>query len=143
MPRTSPLYTIGYEGKQLDELIAMLHSAGVELVIDIRELPLSRRRGFSKTPLGHALAAAGIDYMHMRHAGNPYRRDKDKLPRPRLLAKYARHLARTAEVVDDVAAAARGRPAALLCYEAAPGECHRSVLAPLVARKLQRVVRDL
>ena len=87
-----PLYTIGYEGRALDELIAILASHRIERVIDVRDLPLSRRRGFSKTPLGTALRGAGIDYVHVREAGNPYRPLKDKLPRAQLLAKYRGHL---------------------------------------------------
>jgi len=137
------LYTIGYEGRSLDELIAMLGAAEIELVIDIRELPLSRRRGFSKTPLGAALGGAGIEYVHLRAAGNPYRREKDRLTRPQLLAKYARHLRTATTAIATVADAARGRRAALLCYEHDPGECHRSLLAPRVARRLRTRVVDL
>jgi uncharacterized protein (DUF488 family) len=112
-------------------------------VIDIRELPLSRRRGFSKTPLGEALRAVDIDYVHMREAGNPYRKQKDVLSRPQLLAKYKRHIAKADEVVQHVADTARGRRAALLCYEAAAEECHRSLLAPRVAELLKCAVQDL
>jgi uncharacterized protein (DUF488 family) len=137
------LYTIGYEGRELAELIAMLSGAGVDRVIDIRELPLSRRRGFSKTPLGEALRAAGIEYVHMREAGNPYRKQKDEIPRAQLLAKYERHIAHAPDVVAHVVEAVRGHRAALLCYEAEPHECHRSRLAPHVAKQLGCAVRDL
>ena len=50
------LFTIGYEGTTMDEFITALQRAGVERVIDVRALPLSRRPGFSKTPLTGALA---------------------------------------------------------------------------------------
>ena len=49
----------------------MLADAGVERLIDVRELPISRRRGFAKTALGEALAAEGVEYLHMRSLGNP------------------------------------------------------------------------
>jgi uncharacterized protein (DUF488 family) len=137
------LFTIGYEGRALDELIAMLASNKIERVIDIRELPLSRRRGFSKTPLGAALAAAGIEYVHMREAGNPYRKLKDAIPRDELLAKYKKHITGARETVASVAEQARGRRVALLCYEAEPAMCHRSLLAPRVAKLLATSVRDL
>jgi uncharacterized protein (DUF488 family) len=139
----SALFTVGYEGRQLGELIAMLQASKVRLVIDIRELPLSRRRGFSKTPLGTALREVGIEYVHLRAAGNPYRRDKDSISRPQLLARYARHLRAADDVVTLVADTARGRRAALLCYEADPRECHRSLLAPRVAAQLGCAIRDL
>ena len=72
----SAIFTIGYEGRALDELLAMLAAEKIERVIDIRDLPLSRRHGFSKTPLGEALRGVGIDYMHMESAGNPYRKQR-------------------------------------------------------------------
>ncbi len=137
------LFTIGYEGRALDELIAILASNKIDRVIDIRGLPLSRRRGFSKTPLGAALAAVGIEYLHMREAGNPYRKLKDTIPRGELLAKYKAHIAGARDTVESVAEQARGRRVALLCYEAEPAECHRSLLAPRVAKLLGAGVRDL
>jgi uncharacterized protein (DUF488 family) len=140
---TAALYTIGYEGRALDEFIAMLCAEKIERVVDIRELPLSRRRGFSKTPLGEALRAAGIDYVHMKSAGNPYRKEKDSIPRDKLLAKYEKHIAKADDVVDEVTEAIRGKRAALLCYEHDPAECHRSLLAPRVAAKLRTKIRDL
>lgn len=133
----STLFTIGYEGRALDEVIAMLSAEKIDRVIDIRALPLSRRRGFSKTPLGDALRAVGIEYVHMKEAGNPYRKESD------LLAKYKKHIAKADDVVDAVAAAAKGKRVALLCYEAEPTECHRSLLAPRVAAKLRAKIRDL
>ena len=142
MARTA-LFTIGYEGRALDELIAILAANRIDRVIDIRELPLSRRRGFSKTPLGTALVGAGIDYVHMREAGNPYRKLKDTIPRDELLAKYKTHITGARDVVEHVADEARGRRVALLCYEAEPEQCHRSLLAPRVAKLLGTDVRDL
>src|SRR5829696_3729509 len=135
MARTA-LFTIGYEGRALDELIAILASNYVDRVIDVRDLPLSRRRGFSKTPLGTALVEAGIEYVHMREAGNPYRKLKDSIPREQLLAKYHAHIEDTPMAVANVAEQARGRRVALLCYEADSAQCHRSLLAPRVAKLL-------
>ena len=134
------LFTIGYEGRALDELIAELSANRVERVIDVRELPLSRRRGFSKTPLGAALADADIEYVHLRQAGNPYRREAD---RSTLLAKYAKHLTRAKDALGDVVESVRGRRVALLCYEREPSECHRAILARRVAKKLGLDAIDL
>ena len=65
------LFTIGYEATTMAEFLATLTKAGVERVIDVRALPLSRRPGFSKSPLRAALAEAGIDYVHLRALGTP------------------------------------------------------------------------
>src|SRR5690242_21925538 len=65
------IFTIGYEAATMPDFIAALTSAGVKRVIDVRALPLSRRPGFSKTPLKGALAEADIDYVHLRALGTP------------------------------------------------------------------------
>lgn len=122
------LYTIGYEGKELDDLVATLKAHSIDRLIDVRQLPLSRRRGFSKTPLGDALRAAGIEYVHLRAAGNPFRKEPDPIE------KYRAFL--PAAAIGEVAEAVRGHRAALLCFCGTYAECHRSVLAPRVAKKL-------
>jgi uncharacterized protein (DUF488 family) len=125
-------YTIGYEGRSLDEFVALLQSAGVERVVDVRALPLSRRRGFSKTALREHLAEHGIGYVHVRAAGNPYREFK-KDPE-RCLALYSKHLEREPVVLEQVAEALEGRCCALLCFEARHEHCHRSVIAARLAQ---------
>src|SRR5437667_11304278 len=65
------IFTIGYEGATAPEFIAALKKAGVERVIDIRALPLSRRPGFSKSPLKVALEDSGIEYVHLKALGTP------------------------------------------------------------------------
>jgi uncharacterized protein (DUF488 family) len=128
---TTALFTIGYEGLALDQFLARLHAAKIDRVIDIRELPLSRRKGFSKTPLGEALRAAGIDYVHVRSAGNPYRKEEDAL------VKYRVHIADATPVIEELAGHAKGHRAALLCYEADAATCHRSLVAPHLAKHLK------
>ncbi len=135
-------FTIGYEGKTLDEFLSVLVEAGVDRVVDVRALPLSRRKGFSKTPLGEALAAKSIEYVHLRAAGNPYRDLKDDSERS--LALYAGHLDANPDVLVAIAAAIDGRRAALLCMEADAQRCHRSIIADRLCRRdPRRVVRDL
>lgn len=139
--RREGLYTIGYEGRSVDELIAELVGAGVDRVIDIRALPLSRRRGFSKTPLRDALAEAGIDYVHLKEAGNPYRELRDDPER--CLALYRAHLDESPQVVAHVMEAAAGHRAALLCLEREPDGCHRSIVAAALARRMKTKAIDL
>ena len=123
------LYTVGYEGLALDEFLARLRHERIDRLIDIRALPLSRRRGFSKSPLADALAGADIEYLHLRSAGNPFRKEADAL------AKYKAALGDA--VVGEVAEAVRGYRAVLLCYEADPAACHRAIIAPRVAKRLK------
>lgn len=133
------LYTVGYQGKSLDQFVALLRQQGVTRVIDVRALPLSRRRGFSKTPLREALASAEIDYVHLRQAGNPFRAQRADVSE--CLRLYEGHLESNPDVVTLVEEAAAGHRAALLCMEADPTCCHRSLIARRV--RARRPVRNL
>lgn len=68
---TTEILTIGYERAGFAALLAALQDASVETVIDVRELPASRRAGFSKTMLKANLAVAGIGYQHLKALGTP------------------------------------------------------------------------
>ncbi|MDR6850865.1 uncharacterized protein (DUF488 family) [Sphingomonas sp. BE123] len=65
------VFTIGYEGATIASFLAALEQAGVRQVIDVRQLPLSRRPGFSKSSLAAALAERGIGYVHLKALGTP------------------------------------------------------------------------
>src|SRR4051794_22429588 len=65
------LFTIGYEGADLDRVLAALKSAGVAAVADVRAVVSSRKRGFSKSALCAHLEAAGLGYRHFRDLGTP------------------------------------------------------------------------
>ena len=127
-----PIFTIGYEAATMADFLAALTSAGVRRVIDVRALPLSRRPGFSKSPLKAALAEAGIEYVHLRALGTPAagREAARKGRHEELKRIYAGQLelpeaiAQTAQMLDLV----RERPSALLCFERDPAGCHRSLL---------------
>jgi uncharacterized protein (DUF488 family) len=131
------IFTIGYEAATMAEFLAALQAAGVERVIDVRALPLSRRPGFSKTPLSAALAEAGIDYVHLRALGTP--------ADGRAAARAGRHddllriYAGQLELPEAIAQGAqmlelaREKPSALLCYERDPAQCHRTLLLATVA----------
>ncbi len=134
---TLKIFTIGYEGVTQAEFLAALKGAGVRRVIDVRALPLSRRPGFSKTPLRNALAEAQIDYVHLKALGSP--------PAGREAARKGRHadLERIyngqLDLPEAIVAAGRmldlaaEKPSALLCFEREPGGCHRSLLLTAVA----------
>jgi uncharacterized protein (DUF488 family) len=126
------IYTIGYEAATMDDFLAALKAAGVERVIDVRALPLSRRPGFSKTSLAATLKEAGIEYVHLKALGTPKPgRDAAKKGDWRTMeAVYAGQL----HLPEAQAEAARMRdlasekPSALLCFEREPKHCHRTML---------------
>ena len=119
------------------DFVAALTSAGVRRVIDVRALPLSRRPGFSKTPLRGALAEAGIEYVHLRALGTPAsgREAARKGRHEELKQIYARQLELPEAIAEgaQMVELAREKPSALLCFERDPGGCHRSLLLDAVA----------
>jgi uncharacterized protein (DUF488 family) len=124
---------IGYQGRTIDELIERLRSASIATLIDVREVPWSRRPEFAKKKLTERLAHEGLRYVHLRSAGNPRENRKSGAASEEILTRYREHLARTPLVLDEILAEARGEPAALLCYEADVKQCHRSVLLDALA----------
>lgn len=124
---------IGYQRSSIDELIERLRDASITTVIDVRELPWSRRAEFSKKRLEERLTREGLRYVHLRAAGNPRENRKSGASSAEILARYREHLARTSGVLEEILAAAGGEAAALLCYEADASECHRSILLEQLA----------
>lgn len=131
------IFTIGYEGATVGELIAALQAAGVERVIDVRALPLSRRPGFSKTPLRGALDEVGIEYVHLKALGTPSEgRTAARAGRHDDMARvYAGQLELPEAIVQSaqMLALADEKPTALLCVEREPAHCHRTLLLEAVA----------
>lgn len=135
------IFTIGYEAATVADFIAALTLAGVSQVIDVRALPLSRRPGFSKSPLRAALAEAGIEYVHLRALGTPAAgRDAARKGRHEELKRiYAGQLELPEAIMQGahMIELAREKPSALLCYEREPAGCHRSLLLSAIAADAQ------
>lgn len=127
------MMTIGYEGASLEDFIATLRIAGVKRLVDIRELPQSRRPGFSKNALAQALEASGIEYSHLKALGDPkHGRDAARAGRMDEFRQiYNAHIERPEGVAALKIAAdmAKQDHCALLCYERNPQDCHRSIVA--------------
>ena len=126
------LFTIGYEGATQEELVAALKNGGVERVIDVRAVPMSRKPGFSKNVLAAGLKEAGIDYVHLKALGTPA--EGREAARKGRFADMERIYAEQLETPEAAAEAARmialaeEKPSALLCYERDPAHCHRTPL---------------
>ena len=131
------IFTIGYEGTTMDEFLAALKAAGVERLIDVRALPLSRRPGFSKSPLRAALEEAGIEYVHLKALGTPAEgRSAARAGRHADLERiYASQLELPEAIVQgaQMIELAKEKPSALLCFEREPAHCHRTLLLDAVA----------
>jgi uncharacterized protein (DUF488 family) len=132
MKNSRPLYTIGYEGMTAESFIGRLQSAGVQTLVDVRELPLSRKAGFSKKALSQTLAECGIAYAHMPALGCPkpirdrYKTDGDW---QQYTAAFKKYLATQHVAVSELAKIGTATTAALMCFEADYARCHRTYVA--------------
>jgi uncharacterized protein (DUF488 family) len=126
------IFTIGYEGTTMASFLATLREAGVEQVIDVRALPLSRRPGFSKNILAATLKDSGIGYVHLKALGTPKPgRDAAKKGDWRTMERvYAGqlHLPEAQAQAAQLRDLAAEKPSALLCFEHDPKHCHRTML---------------
>ena len=127
--------TVGHSTRTLAEFIALLEAHGVSRLIDVRTVPRSRHNPqFNSDTLQAALAAAGIDYAHRPGLGG-FRRAGPQSPnqgwRNASFRGYADYM-QTAEFADNLSALmdqARSERTALMCAEAVPWRCHRSLIA--------------
>ena len=142
-----PLFTIGYEKARVPDIFAALAEAGVAVVVDVRDRPISRRPGFSKRQLAAACEEAGVRYVHLAALGTPpegraanrarqWRRFWDIVAAKLATAEAERDLA-------EAAAIAAAAPACLLCYEADWQICHRRRVAEKLAERHGFQIRHL
>jgi uncharacterized protein (DUF488 family) len=141
---SQPIYTIGYEGATLATVISTLKAAEIKTLIDVREMPVSRKPGFSKIAFAAALRAAGFEYVHLRRLGNP-KPNRHLRDRHQFEMVFKAHLngdAAKRELAEAERLAAGAR-ACLMCFEADAADCHRTIVAEAMARNLGLDVHHL
>ena len=138
------LMTIGYEGLELSEFFALLKRCKVSMIVDVRELPISRKRGFAKAALAEGLATHGIKYSHLPTLGCPrdvrheYRDDADW---DRYTRRFKAYLNTQDEALRALADLLPGERCCLLCFEKDFNFCHRSFGAERAADFIADTVR--
>ena len=137
------IWTIGYEQATVDAVLSTLREARVNILADIRALPLSRRPGFSKSALGAAAREAGIEYRHMKPLGTPAEgraaaRRHDHATLERIYAGQL-ELPEALAAMAELRALAGEKRVALLCYERDASGCHRSLLIDALLADFERV----
>jgi uncharacterized protein (DUF488 family) len=127
------LYTVGYEGHKPADLFASLKAHRVNLLIDVRDVPISRKPGFSKTSLAQGLDEVGIRYLHLRGLGDP--KPGRVAAREGRFSDFRRiftaHMLTTAaqQALAEAIVAASKSIACLLCFEQDHTNCHRCIVA--------------
>lgn len=133
----SVVFTVGYEGTDIDRFVRTLKAAGIERLADVRAVAVSRKAGFSKTKLAARLAEEGIEYLHLIALGDPKPgREAARAGEYDLFRSiYGEHIETLAaqdalrQLVDFVQSA----PTCLLCFERDPETCHRTIVAQAVS----------
>lgn len=129
------IFTIGYEGLSFEEFVSLLQQYEIDTVVDIRQLPLSRKPGFSKKAMAFNLQQSGIGYEHHAALGCPKDvRDQYKLDGSWQNYKigFNAYLETQQLAIARLARIAKEHKYALLCFEADHNMCHRSLVARAV-----------
>jgi len=138
------VYTIGYEGFQVDGFLNRLLEEGIERLIDVRQNPVARKYGFHRSTLNRLSEDVGIEYLHLPELGirSALRTQlESEQDFDELFGWYRTSLAVTD--VERVAELMNNKPSALMCMEASPRNCHRLQLAGAVSPVAGLEVRHL
>jgi uncharacterized protein (DUF488 family) len=135
------LYTIGYEGLSWEEFLKKIKSKRIKVLIDVRAISNSRKRGFSKSELKANLTSVGILYLHLVNLGTPkeLRTLLKETGNFRLFAKqYKKRLHEEKEKISEVTLLIMEKDCCLLCFEKDAEYCHRTIIAEEVIEKVHR-----
>jgi uncharacterized protein (DUF488 family) len=135
------LSTIGYEAATVKSFLDALRDAGVEILVDVRAAARSRLPGFAKTRLAANLEEAGIRYLHLRGLGTPAEgRAAARAGRHEEMREIFQEHLQSPEAQVDLEELSNlvlaGHQVCVLCLEADPRHCHRSLVADAVAEQL-------
>lgn len=132
------LYTTGYAGFDQDTFLWKIKNNGVEIVVDVRDKPISRNRGFSQSTLQPYLEKQGIRYVHQKELGVPEELRKQLKNGGNLkdyFAAFRKYLRKQDDALGSLYELASAKTCCLMCLETKPEECHRSVVADALVRR--------
>jgi uncharacterized protein (DUF488 family) len=131
-------YTVGYQGHSIETFLDLLLAHGITQIIDVRQLPFSRKPDFSKKRLAAHLDTVGIAYTHLVALGTP-KELRDEVRRthdyPAFFAAMEALIEAQPAALDEALGLARARPSALLCFEGKVAECHRLTVARAMGQR--------
>lgn len=132
---TGAIFTVGHSTLPIERFIALLNAYGIECLVDIRTVPRSRHNPqFNGDALGSSLRASKIDYLHLAALGGLRHAHKDSPNagwRNKSFRGYADYMQTPnfADGLQQLIDLSRGRRIAIMCAEAVPWRCHRSLVA--------------
>ena len=133
------LFTIGYEGIDQKQFLSWLHNHNIDVVADVRNLPLSRKKGFSKTALSSLLEENDIEYINYRELGAPKELRSFLIETKdygSFFEMYKNSISNNMDDLDGILSlVTKGKKVALMCYEKDPEKCHRKIVANEVKKR--------
>ena len=138
LAQDTALFTIGYEGRDLEEFTDRLKNFGVETLVDVRDIPLSRKKGFSKSPLSQYLQEVGIEYIHIKPLGSPKElreKVKEDGDYEYFYQEFSDYIQSQQESIETLYQIVINNNACIMCYERDPHNCHRLVVAEEVKKR--------
>lgn len=140
----APIFTVGHSTRSIEDFIELLKAHGVKRLIDIRTVPRSRHNPeFNGDSLPDSLKQAKIAYQHLKQLGGLRHARPDSINAGWHNASFRgfADFMQTEEFeagLEKLIAAAAKKPVAIMCAEAAPWRCHRSMIADaLLARGIE------
>ena len=139
------LWTVGHSTRSLEEFVSLLKVHGIERLVDIRTLPGSKRfPHFNQENLSPALEREGIEYRHMPGLGGLRKPRKDSVNlgwRNTSFRGFADYMQSEAfeENLKTLMELAREKPSTVMCAEAVPWRCHRSLIADALLQRRVKV----
>jgi uncharacterized protein (DUF488 family) len=141
MPRQSTIWTIGHSTRPIGEFMNLLRAHEIRLLVDVRTIPRSRHNPqFNEDRLAESLKKAGLGSLHMPALGGLRKARKDSINdgwRNTSFRGYADYMQTDKfwHALEEFMMHGRQNPTAIMCAEAVPWRCHRSLIADaLVAR---------
>ena len=142
------MFTVGHSTRSIDEFVELLRAHGVEGIVDIRSIPRSRHNPqFNTDVLEHSLLQEHMSYKHIKELGGLRRARKDSLNlgwRNPSFRGFADYMATPefSQGLETLIEIARAKETAIMCAEAVPWRCHRSLIGDALTKK-GWVVRDI
>lgn len=133
----------GYENDNIDSFVKKLEKNHVKFLIDVRELPISRKKDFSKRGLSARTEDKKIEYVHYRVLGSPreirHKLRNNEMSYADFFINYRKHILENKDALMQIADMLKERDVCLMCYEEETELCHRSILVD----ELQKIVPNL
>lgn len=137
--REPGLFTIGYEGRDIDFFLNILIQNAIDILVDVRKNPFSMKFDFTKNSLKNYLENSEIRYLHIPELGIEGEKRKDLLTLKdyeKLFENYERTtIKENPELLDKITELSRSCRVALMCFEADVNMCHRGVIARNITQK--------